>query len=100
MATMRNHAWLLAVVALVAARGSRALQLSVRPAPAKTTAAANNNGINMSWGGLFAGVMGRAATNPKGGNDVLTPKSRVKLGDLSVSPMGELCLIGIVAQRW
>lgn len=46
----------------------------------------------MSWRGLLDGVMGRAdAGQQKSGkkSDVLTPKSRVKLGDLSVSPMGE-----------
>lgn len=53
----------------------------------------NGSNLNMvSWGGLFDGVLGRnsVAGGSKKGFDVLTPKSRVKLGDLSVSPMGEL----------
>lgn len=46
----------------------------------------------MSWRGLLDGVMGRAdASQQKSSNKsgVITPKSRVKLGDLSVSPMGK-----------
>eukprot|EP00904_Undaria_pinnatifida_P000788 jgi/Undpi1/1070/HiC_scaffold_10.g04533.m1 len=45
----------------------------------------------MSWRGLLDGVMGRSTESKLkkgGGSGVLTPKSRVKLGDLSVSPMG------------
>lgn len=48
--------------------------------------------INMqaTWRGLFDGVMGRAEQKEGNGSGILTPKSRVKLGDLSVSPMGKL----------
>ncbi|CAM9880417.1 unnamed protein product [Scytosiphon promiscuus] len=56
-----------------------------------STAINSSSSLNMSWRGLLDGVMGRAdASKQKSGNQsgVLTPKSRVKLGDMSVSPMG------------
>lgn len=50
--------------------------------------------MQSTWKGLLDGVMGRTDAQKKdGGSGVLTPKSRVKLGDLSVSPMGELLLV-------
>ena len=47
--------------------------------------------MQSTWKGLLDGVMGRTDAQKKdNGSGVLTPKSRVKLGELSVSPMGEL----------
>ena len=51
-----------------------------------------NVNMQSSWKGLLDGVMRRTDAQKKGSSSsrVLTAKSRVKLGDLSVSPMGEL----------
>lgn len=77
-----------ALAVLVIAGNSNALQLG-------TYSPARASSVSMqSWGGLFDAVTKGARGGGTVGNKndcggVLTPKSRVKLGDLSVSPMGE-----------
>ena len=55
--------------------------------------------MQSTWKGFLDGVMGRADAKKEGsGSGVLTAKSRVKLGDLSVSPMGRLVVEVRVAE--
>lgn len=98
------------LLTMLGTQGCRAFLSSVHPAATTAAAAAaaaaapagtkvrRRTNINMSssssWRGLLDGVMGRADKQKDGGSGsgVLTPKSRVKLGDLSVSPMGKFLL--------
>ena len=97
VAPMRYHALLLTTMALAAAPSGTAFQASIAGLTAARRSTASSSShvrISMSWRGLLDGVMGRSTESKLkkgGGSGVLTPKSRVKLGDLSVSPMGELC---------
>lgn len=96
MATMPHHGIFFIILVLDAAQSCSAF---LSYAAVRSNAAGSNvrrgGNINMeakpTWRGLLDGVMGRTDAQKKGsGSAVLTPKSRVKLGDLSVSPMGEL----------
>lgn len=90
---MRIYKRLLAGVSLLASARSCRAFVRVTAVSTRKGTAGRSPGVNMSssWGGLFDAITGRAggadATSKDGA--VLTPKSRVKLGDLSVSPMGE-----------
>lgn len=86
-----------AVVLLVIAGNSTALQLG-------TFSPTRGSSVSMqSWGGLFdavtKGARGGTVSNKNDGG-VITPKSRVKLGDLSVSPMGECAVCHLSKQLY
>lgn len=88
---MRNHGKLFTFIILVLSQKSRALVSWARPA---TVSRSVDVDVYMSsgsgWGDLL-GAMNRASGGAwavKRDDNVLTPKSRVKLGDISVSPMG------------
>ena len=92
---MRNLDWSLSLIMLANLESNRALVLSVRPAGTTRRFSAE---INMSsgsgWGDLLGTLtsLGSGATAARMDNTVLTPKSRVKLGELSVSPIGAIQL--------
>lgn len=92
--TMQHYGTHFALLVLVAARSCCAfLSYTAIRSNAASCVRRGNSNINMqsTWKGLLDGVMGRTDAQKKdNGSGVLTPKSRVKLGELSVSPMGEL----------
>lgn len=93
-AAMRYHAPLFATITLVATPSGSAFQASVGLTASRRNTASSSSRLSMSWRGLLDGVMGRTDSSSSSSSGVLTPKSRVKLGDLSVSPMGERWCFG------
>lgn len=88
---MRNHGQFFTFTVLALSQKSRALVSSVRPA---TVPRSVDVDVYMSsgsgWGDLL-GALGKVSGGAgavKRDDNVLTPKSRVELGDISVSPMG------------
>ena len=82
------------LLVLLVIQGCRAFLSHCGVRSASATAASHHRATStttmLTWQGLLDSVMGRADANKEGsGSGVLTPKSRVKLGDLSVSPMGK-----------
>lgn len=96
---MRHHGIRFVLLALLATQRCSAFltHTAVRSSNAAPNVRRGNINIRMqsTWKGFLDGVMGRtdAQKEGSGSSGVLTPKSRVKLGDLSVSPMGKLISI-------
>lgn len=91
-----HHAVRVVILVLIAAQSCSAFlsytALHVHSnAPSSDVRRGHNINMQSAWKGFLDGVMGRTDAPKEGSSSgVLTPKSRVKLGDLSVSPMGEL----------
>lgn len=82
---MFNHGRLFTFIILVVSQTSRALVSWARPA---TVSRSLDVDVYMSSGSGWGDLLGALGRVSGGADNVLTPKSRVKLGDISVSPMG------------